>query len=159
MRGYWGDPERTAEDIDAGGWMHTGDTATMDHNGYVRIVGRSKDMLIRGGENIYPREIEDFLYTNPKIDQVEVVGVPDPKFGEEIAAVIRLSDGEHATEEEIRGFCRGELAHFKIPRYVRFVDEFPMTVTGKVQKYILREQLTEELEQISATSQRMGATI
>ena len=157
MRGYWGDPERTAEDIDAGGWMHTGDTATMDHNGYVRIVGRSKDMLIRGGENIYPREIEDFLYSNPKIDQVEVVGVPDPKFGEEIAACIRLADGEQATEEEIRDFCRGQLAHFKIPRYVRFVDEFPMTVTGKVQKFILREQLTEELEQISATAQPMGA--
>jgi len=147
MRGYWEDPERTAEDIDVGHWMHTGDTATMDENGYLRIVGRSKDMLIRGGENIYPREIEDFLYTNPKVDQVEVIGVPDPKFGEEIAACIRLREGEQATEEEIRNYCRGELAHFKVPRYVRFLDEFPMTVTGKVQKYVLRGRLSEELGQ------------
>jgi fatty-acyl-CoA synthase len=154
MRGYWEDPEQTAEDIDVSRWMHTGDTATMDDNGYLRIVGRSKDMLIRGGENIYPREIEDFLYTNPKIDQVEVVGVPDPKFGEEIAACIRLRDGERATEEEIRSYCHGELAHFKIPRYVRFVDEFPMTVTGKVQKYVLRGRLSEELGQALRTSQR-----
>ncbi len=146
MLGYWEDSERTAEDLDRTQWMHTGDVADMDDDGYVRIVGRSKDMLIRGGENIYPREIEDYLYTHPKIDQVEVVGVPDPKFGEEIAACIRLTDGESATDEEIREFCKGQLAHFKIPRYVRFVDEFPMTVTGKVQKYVLREQLTEELE-------------
>ena len=150
MLGYWGDGS-------PGRWMHTGDVATMGEDGYVRIVGRSKDMLIRGGENIYPREIEEFLYTNPKIDQVEVVGIPDPKFGEEIAACIRLHEGESATEEEIRSFCRGKLAHFKIPRYVRFVEEFPMTVTGKVQKFILREQLTEELEQLSRASQPMGA--
>jgi fatty-acyl-CoA synthase len=148
MLGYWGDG-------DQGRWMHTGDIATMDEAGYVRIVGRSKDMLIRGGENVYPREIEDFLYTNPKIDQVEVVGVPDEKFGEEIAACIRLHEGEQATVEEIRNFCRGKLAHFKIPRYVRFVDEFPMTVTGKVQKFILREQLTRELEHRAL--QPMGA--
>jgi fatty-acyl-CoA synthase len=145
MLGYWGDGE-------PGRWMHTGDIATMDEAGYVRIVGRSKDMLIRGGENVYPREIEEFLYTNPKIDQVEVVGVPDEKFGEEIAACIRLSEGERASVEEIREFCRGKLAHFKIPRYVKFVDKFPMTVTGKVQKYILREQLTQELEQFSRAS-------
>jgi len=157
MRGYWEDPERTDEDIDVGRWMHTGDTATMDEHGYLRIVGRSKDMLIRGGENIYPREIEDFLYTNPKIDQVEVIGVPDPKFGEEIAACIRLRDGQQATEEEIRNYCRGELAHFKIPRYVRFLDEFPMTVTGKVQKYVLRGRLSEELGQALKTSQSVGA--
>ena len=157
MRGYWDDPERTAEDLDRQRWMHTGDTATMDEHGYVRIVGRSKDMLIRGGENIYPREIEDFLYTHPKIEQVEVVGVPDPRFGEEIAACIRIREGEQVTEEEIRDYCRGELAHFKVPRYVRFVDEFPMTVTGKVQKFILREQLAKELEQTVRTSQRMGA--
>jgi len=157
MRGYWEDPERTAEDIDVGRWMHTGDTATMDENGYLRIVGRSKDMLIRGGENIYPREIEDFLYTNPKVDQVEVIGVPDPKFGEEIAACIRLREGEQATEEEIRNYCRGELAHFKVPRYVRFVDEFPMTVTGKVQKYVLRGRLSEELGQALRPSQSVGA--
>jgi fatty-acyl-CoA synthase len=150
MLGYWGDSEK-------GDWMHTGDIATMDADGYVRIVGRSKDMLIRGGENVYPREIEDFLYTYPKIDQVEVVGVPDTKFGEEIAACIKLREGEHATEDEIRKFCRGQLAHFKIPRYVHFVDEFPMTVTGKVQKFILREQLTKELEQSIGTSQPIGA--
>ncbi len=145
MRGYWGDPEKTAEDIDEAHWIRSGDIATMDERGYIRIVGRIKDMLIRGGENIYPREIEDFLYTNPKIDQVEVVGVPDPKFGEEIAACVRLREGEQATEEEIREFCRGKLSHFKIPRYIRFTEEFPMTVTGKVQKYILREQLAKEL--------------
>ncbi len=146
MRGYWDDPERTAEDIDATHWIRTGDIATMDEHGYIRIVGRIKDMLIRGGENIYPREIEDFLYTNPKIDQVEVVGVPDARFGEEIAAWIRLHDGQQATEDEIRDFCRGKLAHFKIPRYIRFVDEFPMTVTGKVQKFAIRERMAAELE-------------
>ncbi len=149
MLGYWGEEERRGDGVDALGWMHTGDIATMDEHGYVRIVGRIKDMLIRGGENVYPREIEDFLYTNPKIDQVEVVGVPDPKFGEEIAACIRLSEGEYASAEEIRDFCRGSLAHYKIPRYVHFVHEFPMTVTGKVQKFILREQLARELEQAS----------
>jgi fatty-acyl-CoA synthase len=150
MLGYWGDKEQ-------GDWMHTGDIATMDADGYVRIVGRSKDMLIRGGENVYPREIEDFLYTNPKIEQVEVVGVPDEKFGEEIAACIKLHEGEQSTEDEVRKFCRGKLAHFKIPRYVFFVDEFPMTVTGKVQKFILREQLTKELEHTLRTSQAVGA--
>ncbi len=150
MLGYWGDG-------DQGEWMYTGDIATMDEDAYVRIVGRSKDMLIRGGENVYPREIEDFLYTNPKIDQVEVVGVPDEKFGEEIAACIKLAEGEQATADEIRDFCRGELAHFKIPRYVQFIDEFPMTVTGKVQKFILREQIAKELEQSRRTSRPMGA--
>jgi len=145
MLGYWDDGKQDR-------WMHTGDIATMDEAGYVRIVGRSKDMLIRGGENVYPREIEDFLYTNPKIDQVEVVGVPDPKFGEEIAACIKLGEGKRATAEEIREFCRGQLSYFKIPRYVFFVEEFPMTVTGKVQKYVLREQLAEQLSQISGTS-------
>jgi fatty-acyl-CoA synthase len=150
MLGYWGDSEQ-------GDWMHTGDIATMDADGYFRIVGRSKDMLIRGGENVYPREIEDYLYTNPKIDQVEVVGVPDEKFGEEIAACIKLHEGVRVTEEEVREFCRGKLAHFKIPRYVFFVEEFPMTVTGKVQKFILREQLTKELEHSFRTSQAIGA--
>ena len=145
MRGYWSDPDRTAADIDEGRWMHTGDTATMDENDYVRIVGRSKDMLIRGGENIYPREIEEFLYTHPKVEQAEVVGVPDQKFGEEVAAWIRLHDGMTATEQEIREFCKGKLAHFKIPRYIRFVDAFPMTVTGKVQKFVIREQMAKEL--------------
>ena len=145
MRGYWDDPELTAEDIDDAHWIKSGDIATMDERGYLRIVGRIKDMLIRGGENIYPREIEDFLYTHPKVDQVEVVGVPDPKFGEEIAAWIRLRQGEQASEEEIREFCSGELSHFKIPRYIRFTEEFPMTVTGKVKKFVLREWMIEEL--------------
>ena len=147
MRGYWGDPERTAKDIDDARWIRTGDVATMDDNDYVRIVGRSKDMLIRGGENIYPREIEEFLYTHPKVEQAEVVGVPDPKFGEEVAAWIRLRDGQTANEAEIREYCKGRLAHFKIPRYIRFVEEYPMTVTGKVQKYLIRESMAEELEQ------------
>jgi fatty-acyl-CoA synthase len=119
----------------------------MDEADYLRIVGRSKDMLIRGGENIYPREIEEFLYTNPKIEQAEVVGVPDPKFGEEVAAWIKLHEGQAASEAEIREFCKGKLAHFKIPTYIRFVDEFPMTVTGKVQKYLIRESMAEELGQ------------
>jgi fatty-acyl-CoA synthase len=147
MRGYWGDPQRTAKDIDAAHWIRTGDIATMDDDDYLRIVGRSKDMLIRGGENIYPREIEEFLYTNPKIEQAEVVGVPDPKFGEEVAAWIKLHEGQTASEAEIREFCKGRLAHFKIPTYIRFVDEFPMTVTGKVQKYLIRESMAEELGQ------------
>jgi len=145
MRGYWGDPERTGEAIDEANWIRTGDTATMDENGYLRIVGRSKDMLIRGGENIYPREIEEFLYTHPKVEQAEVVGVPDTKFGEEVAAWIRLREGSSASEEEIREFCKGKLAHFKIPQYICFVDAFPMTVTGKVQKFVIRERMTEEL--------------
>ena len=147
MRGYWGDPERTAKDIDDARWIRTGDIATMDENNYVRIVGRSKDMLIRGGENIYPREIEEFLYTNPKVEQAEVVGVPDPKFGEEVAAWIKLREGQTASEAEIREYCKGRLAHFKIPRYIRFVDEYPMTVTGKVQKYLIRESMAAELGQ------------
>jgi fatty-acyl-CoA synthase len=145
MLGYWEDPERTAEEISPTGWIHSGDIATMDPDGYVTIVGRIKDMLIRGGENIYPREIEEFLYTHPKVEQVEVVGVPDPRYGEEIAAWVRLRAGEMMTEEELREYCRGQLAHFKIPKYVRFVDGFPMTVTGKVQKFIIRERMAEEL--------------
>ena len=145
MRGYWDDPERTAEEINAAGWIKTGDLAEMDEAGYIAIVGRLKDMIIRGGENIYPREIEEYLYTNPKIDQVEVFGVPDMKFGEEVAAWIRLKAGETATTEELKDYCKGELAHFKIPRYVKFVDEFPMTVTGKVQKFAMRDVMAEEL--------------
>jgi len=146
MRGYWGDPKRTAEEIGPARWIKTGDIAEMNDDGYLAIVGRLKDMIIRGGENIYPREIEEFLYTNPKIDEVEVFVVPDPKYGEQVAAWIRLKHGEHATAEEIKTFCKGELAHFKIPCYVRFVEEFPMTVTGKVQKFIMREQTTEALQ-------------
>ncbi|MDH3228731.1 MAG: AMP-binding protein [Alphaproteobacteria bacterium] len=145
MRGYWADPERTAKEIDAAHWIRSGDIATLNDDGYVRIVGRIKDMVIRGGENIYPREIEEFLYTNPKIDEVEVFGVPDRKYGEELAAWIRLHEGQAATSEEIRNFCDGRLAHFKIPRYIKFVDEFPMTVTGKVQKFVMRQRMAEEL--------------
>ena len=145
MLGYWDDPDKTAEAIDAEGWMHTGDLGTIDEQGYGNIVGRIKDMVIRGGENVYPREIEEFLYRHPKVADVQVVGLPDPKFGEELCAWIRLKPGEQADEEEIRAFCRGQIAHYKIPRYVRFVGEFPMTVTGKVQKFLIREQMIREL--------------
>ena len=146
MPGYWNDPERTAKAIDQAHWIASGDIATIDKEGYCQIVGRIKDMLIRGGENIFPREIEEFLYTHPKIDEVEVFGVADEKFGEEVCAWIRLHEGEDITPEAIREFCEGKIAHFKIPRYIRFVDEFPMTVTGKVQKYIMREEMEKELE-------------
>jgi fatty-acyl-CoA synthase len=145
MRGYWADPERTRDAIDAGGWMHTGDLAVIDEQGYCNIVGRVKDMIIRGGENISPREIEEFLYRHPAVLDVAVVGVPDHKYGEAVCACIRLRDGASATEEEIREFCRGQIAHYKVPRYVRFVDSFPMTVTGKVQKYLIREHVRAEL--------------
>ena len=141
MRGYWEDAERTAESIDEAGWMHSGDLATMDEEGYCRIVGRSKDMIIRGGENIFPREIEEFLYRHPKILDVQVIGVPDEKFGEEVCACVILRPGEQATPDEIRNFCHGEIAHFKVPRYVRFLDSFPMTVTGKIQKFVLRQMM------------------
>lgn len=145
MPSYWGDPERTAKAIDDAHWIASGDVAVLDDEGYCQIVGRIKDMLIRGGENIFPREIEEFLYQHPKIEQVEIVGVPDPKYGEEICAWIKLRDGEVGTAEEVRDFCRDKIAHFKIPRYIKFVDEFPMTVTGKVQKYIIRERMADEL--------------
>jgi len=145
MRGYWDDPARTAEAIDAEGWMHTGDVGVIDAAGYGNIVGRIKDMVIRGGENIYPREIEEFLYAHPKVADVQVVGVPDAKMGEELCAWIRLAPGETADEEDIRAYCRGQIAHFKIPRYIRFVDDFPMTVTGKVQKFLIRQAMIEEL--------------
>ena len=145
MPGYWNDPARTAEAIDGAGWIASGDIATLDAEGYCRIVGRVKDMLIRGGENIYPREIEEFLYTHPKIEEVEVIGVPDAKYGEEVCAWIKLRAGESLSVDEIRNFCTGKIAHFKIPRYVKFVEEFPMTVTGKVQKYVMREQMAKEL--------------
>jgi fatty-acyl-CoA synthase len=144
MLGYWGDPDKTAEAIDQARWMHTGDLATMDEAGYVRIVGRIKDMLIRGGENIYPREIEEFLYRHPKIQDVQVFGVPDPKYGEEVCAWIRLKDGQAMTEADVLDFCNGQIARYKVPRYVRFVDQFPMTVTGKIQKFLMREAMMEE---------------
>jgi fatty-acyl-CoA synthase len=146
MKGYWNDEEKTGEAIDDAGWMHTGDLATMDAEGHVNIVGRLKDMIIRGGENLYPREIEEFLYRHPKIQDVQVIGVPDPKYGEEVCAWVRLRSGQSATEEEIRGFCRGQIAHYKVPRYIRFVDGFPMTITGKIQKYVMRQQMIAELD-------------
>lgn len=145
MPGYWNDPDRTAQAIDSARWIASGDIASIDDAGYCQIVGRVKDMLIRGGENIYPREIEEFLYTHPKVEEAEVIGVPDPKYGEEVCAWIKLHDGEQATSEEIREFCQGHIAHFKIPKYIKFVDEFPMTVTGKVQKFVMRERMTQEL--------------
>ncbi|MBY0321279.1 MAG: AMP-binding protein [Reyranella sp.] len=145
MKGYWNDVDKTAEAIDEAGWMHTGDLATMDEQGYVNIVGRLKDMVIRGGENVYPREIEEFLYRHPKIQDVQVIGVPDPRYGEEICAWIKLHDGKTATAEEIREFCKGEIAHYKIPRYIEFVPEFPMTITGKIQKFVMREETIKKL--------------
>jgi fatty-acyl-CoA synthase len=145
MRGYWNEPERTAEAIDPGRWMHSGDLATMDEDGYVKIVGRIKDMVIRGGENIYPREIEEFLYTHPAVADVQVIGVPDQRYGEELMAWIVPRPGASLSEDEVRAFCQGKIAHYKIPRYVKFISEFPMTVTGKVQKFKMRETAIEEL--------------
>lgn len=146
MSGYWNDPEKTATAIDAGGWMHTGDLAVMDGDGYLRITGRIKDMVIRGGENIYPREIEEFLHTHPDIRDAQVIGVPDATYGEELMAVVMMRDGASPlTVEQLREFCAGRLAHFKVPRYLRVVDEFPMTVTGKVRKDEMRRQAAEHL--------------
>ncbi|HLI05131.1 MAG TPA: AMP-binding protein [Ktedonobacteraceae bacterium] len=145
MLGYWNNPEATAQAIDRARWMHSGDLATMDKEGYINIVGRIKDMIIRGGENVYPREIEEFLYTHPKVSDVQVIGVPDPKYGEEIMAWVKVKPGEQVTGEELREFCKGQIAHYKIPRYYKFVDSFPMTVTGKIQKFVMREQSIDEL--------------
>jgi fatty-acyl-CoA synthase len=145
MRGYWNDPVHTAEVIDSARWMHTGDLATMDEEGYIRVVGRIKDMVIRGGENVYPREIEEFLYTHPQIADVQVIGVPDERYGEELMAWVVLRPDASLTAEEVREFCRGQIARYKIPRYVKFVDSFPMTVTGKVQKFKMRELAINEL--------------
>jgi fatty-acyl-CoA synthase len=145
MLGYWNDPERTAEAIDAGRWMHTGDLAVMDAEGYVNIVGRIKDMIIRGGENVYPREIEEFLYQHPDIVDVQVIGVPDDRYGEEIMAWVRLREGASVTVDDVREFCQGKIAHYKVPRYVHVADEFPMTVTGKIQKFKMREAAIELL--------------
>jgi fatty-acyl-CoA synthase len=145
MLGYWDQPDKTAEAIDAARWMHTGDLATMDEAGYVNIVGRSKDMIIRGGENVYPREVEEFLYTNPAVEDVQVIGVPDARYGEELCAWVRLRRGQELTEDELKAYCAGKIAHFKVPRYVRFTEDFPMTVTGKVQKFKMREVSTAEL--------------
>jgi fatty-acyl-CoA synthase len=145
MKGYYNLPEATAQAIDQDGWLHTGDLATMDERGYCKITGRLKDMIIRGGENIYPREIEEFLYTHPKVADVQVVGVPDLKYGEEVMAWVKLKEGQTATADEIREFCQGKIAHYKVPRFVKFVNDFPMTVTGKIQKYKMREVAVEEL--------------
>ncbi len=145
MLGYWDDPEKTTESIDRGGWMHTGDLATMDEDGYVTVVGRSKDMLIRGGENVYPREIEELLYRHEKIEDVQVIGVPDEKMGEEICAWVKLVAGQQLTEEELKAWCKEEMAYYKVPRYLKFADEFPMTVTGKIQKFVMRDLMKKEL--------------
>jgi fatty-acyl-CoA synthase len=145
MLGYWNNEEATRGAIDAARWMHTGDLATMDDEGYLNIVGRIKDMIIRGSENVYPREIEEFLYSHPKVQDVQVIGVPDVRLGEEIMAWVRLREGQTATVEEIRDYCRGKIAHYKVPRYVKFVDGFPMTVTGKVQKFVMREASVKDL--------------
>ncbi len=150
MLGYWGDEEKTAEAIDAAGWMHTGDLGTMDEYGYGNVVGRIKDMVIRGGENVYPREIEEYLYRHEAIQDVQVIGVPDERFGEELCAWIVLHEGQSANEQEIKEFCRGQIAHYKVPRYIKFVSEFPMTVTGKVQKFVMRERMIEELNLVEA---------
>jgi fatty-acyl-CoA synthase len=154
MLGYWEDPERTAEAIDADRWMHTGDLATMDEDGYLNIVGRIKDLVIRGGENVYPREVEEFLYTHPQIADVQVIGVPDERYGEELMAWVVAREGASLDPEEVRDFCRGKIAHYKIPRYVKCVDGFPMTVTGKVQKFKMREQAIEELDLGAAAGAR-----
>ena len=145
MLGYWNDEARTAEAIDADGWMHTGDLAVMDDEGYVNIVGRIKDMIIRGGENVYPREVEEFLYTHPDVVEVQVIGVPDVRYGEEIMAWVQLRDGADTTAADIKDFCRGTIAHYKVPRYIKFTDAFPMTITGKIQKFKMREQSISEL--------------
>ena len=145
MQGYWDDAARTAEALDEDGWMHTGDIATIDAKGYCRITGRIKDLVIRGGENIYPREVEEFLLTHPHIADAQVIGVPDERYGEELCAWVMTRGGAALSEEEVRDHCRGRIAHYKVPRYVRIVETFPMTVTGKVQKFVMRETMIAEL--------------
>ncbi len=145
MLGYWGDEEKTEEDIDQAGWMHTGDLAVIDEDGYCDIVGRVKDMIIRGGENIYPREIEEYLFQNPKIQEAAVFGIPDEKFGEAVVAWVKLNEGESADADEIRQFCNEQIAYYKVPKYIVIVDEFPMTVTGKIQKFKMREKTIRDL--------------
>jgi len=145
MKGYWEDPERTADTVDAEGWLHSGDLGVMDEEGYVAVVGRLKDMIIRGGENIYPREVEEFLFTHPDIQDAKVIGVPDEKYGEAVCAWVQLREGAQLSEDGIREYCKEHIAYFKVPRYIRLVREFPMTVTGKVQKFKMREAMVEEL--------------
>ena len=146
MQGYWDDAEKTGQAVDEQGWMHTGDLAVIDPEGYCNIVGRVKDLIIRGGENISPREIEEFLFRHPKVQDVQVFGVPDPRYGEVVCAWIRSRPGEACTAEEIIRFCREQVAHFKVPQHIRFVEEFPMTVTGKIQKFVMRESMIEQLK-------------
>jgi fatty-acyl-CoA synthase len=145
MRGYWDDPQRTAQAVDGARWMHTGDLATIDEQAFCRIVGRLKDMVIRGGENVYPREVEEFLYRHPKIEDVQVFGVPDPRLGEDLCAWIKIRHGAILQEHEVRAFCVDQISHYKVPRHIRFVETFPMTVTGKIQKYLMREAMAREL--------------
>ena len=154
MLGYWDDEARSTEAIDDQGWMHSGDLAVMDDDGYINIVGRIKDMIIRGGENIYPREIEEYLYRHPDVVEVQVIGVPDARYGEEIMAWVQLRDSATLDADNIKEFCRGQIAHYKVPRYVKFTDEFPMTITGKIQKYLMREQSIEELGLGEAAGER-----
>ncbi len=154
MLGYWNEPEKTAESIDVARWMHTGDLAVMDAAGYLNIVGRIKDMVIRGGENVYPREVEEFLYSHPAIEDVQVIGVPDARYGEELCAWVKLRAGSDLTEAEVRAYCTGKIAHYKVPRYVRFTGDFPMTVTGKVQKFKMRETSITELGLEAASQTR-----
>jgi fatty-acyl-CoA synthase len=144
MRGYDDEPEATARAVDREGWLHTGDLGVMREDGYIHLTGRAKDLIIRGGENVYPREVEEFLYTHPKVAEVQVVGIPHERLGEAVLAWIRLKTGESATEDEVRKFCEGQIAYFKIPQHIRFVDAFPMTVTGKIQKFKIRELETKE---------------
>ncbi|MFP6807283.1 MAG: AMP-binding protein [Pseudomonadales bacterium] len=146
MKGYWGDPERTAETIDKDGWLHSGDLGEMDDQGYVKITGRIKDMIIRGGENIYPREIEEYLYTHPQIQEVQVFGIPHEKYGEQVCAWIQIKEGSELTVEAIKEYCQGQITHFKIPHHIKLVTEFPMTVTGKMQKFVMRDETSKELE-------------
>lgn len=146
MQGYWDDPQKTSEVIDAQGWMHTGDLATLDEAGYCNIVGRVKDLIIRGGENISPREIEEFLYRHPKVQDVQVFGIPDARYGEVVCAWIKLKETEACDADDVRRFCTNQIAHYKVPQHIRFVSEFPMTVTGKIQKFIMRERMIEELK-------------
>ena len=145
MKGYWGDEARTREAV-RDGWMVTGDLAIIDDDGYCNIVGRVKDMVIRGGENVYPREIEEFLFRMPQVQSVQVFGVPDAKYGEELCAWIVVKPGQTCTEQQVRDFCRDQIAHYKVPRYIRFVDEMPMTITGKVQKFVMRDRMIDELK-------------
>jgi len=147
MLGYWGDEERTAETIDSDGWLHSGDIGIMDDEGYTQVTGRIKDMIIRGGENIYPREVEEFLYSHPMIQEVQVFGIPDPRLGEQVCAWVKIREGAELSSEELRDFCRDKITHFKIPHYIRFVEDFPMTVTGKMQKFLMRKQMIDELDE------------